>query len=1169
MSKAIQNHAIANVIQKLPALRNFVRDKALGEVAHALQSTDINVFCNAILSSSVKLFQSRSFADELSQYSSEPTFDLVDIVFERFLHVEPDLIAHVTVVAHAELISKRNLWHDALIAAFSDNADDKYARIAAFYEGAIWACSATAYSHWFAGLAALYQDRFEDALGLFEQARPGVDRDRYLVFNALAQARSATLTETPHEIEQNTLALPRFILDHLSSLAEVTFRSARKSTNIIAMAQLLKLFNQLPIKMMEIENDEAKELVDFCCKHLESADLLDLCIFFINVDATFHAHLLLNFIDIGQLKQKNREKFVRAWAAATPNLWVAAFEHLSEAEAIQLVGGATLEDTVKFICVYCFSAGQKMDDLVTAWIAGAGSRFDTRSISEEFYKHGIAIDLILGSNVKVSIADPSNVIDPEVTIVVPAYNAEQFIEWTLDSINEQAFTDFECIIVNDGSTDSTAAIANRFVKKSLRFRLVSHRANSGLAAARNSGMRAARGKYICFLDADDLIMKNGLVDRVQMLRQDESSDHIGTYCGSVSIDELTRHPPEPSNSKLTPTDFVSAKGLCPFNANQPMFNTDNLQKIGGFDESLKQAEDYELWMRVLRQGYYLSAAPRTGVTYRSRKGSMVRSAPLDHLSKSASWYSAVHERTPIKSGPYQPSLDKAWIDYHRQISFAPRVLEFAGMALAGGENLETIVQTIDEQLPDFEMVARHITLRDHVVRGALRAHNVAVGSHIKFSQAPILSQVDTLLGALVVNYNNRSSNEESHVDSDCSHSELIRRPDVQSTFDIIFLPHKDYHLWTISLLLPELEARGLKVGVVDITCHYRDEGVRVRAAELDVPLIGVSNFLMGAYRPRLVVAFNDWDPIVRSLLVMAQRAGAKTAAIVEGIQDYWDADTGQRREAYRTVDSVLVTGAFDKKYFANSTQDVTAVGIPRIQTLIERGPTPRPEQPVALINSNFSYNVLTDHRDAWVKQAIEASLEAGFEPVVSRHPADLGAVGKEFKTEDSFYDAMDNATVLVTRFASGILEALAMDRRLVYFNPHGETVDKFKDPLGAYECAGNLGQLVAELKAIKKNPVLDRKASRQFLELHAGIDGEPPAKKIAIKLHDLADHDRWDEAVFKSECRKIDVHTSCFSELRALRIMCMASYGDLLPAFKKALDDDPMDAFIRSGTFVR
>lgn len=102
---------------------------------------------------------------------------------------------------------------------------------------------------------------------------------------------------------------------------------------------------------------------------------------------------------------------------------------------------------------------------------------------------------------------------PKVSLIIPAYNAEAFIRETLDSIRKQTLSDFECVIINDGSKDNTASVIETAISGDARFRLISQ-SNAGVGAARNKGLDEAKGKYIAFCDADDILPEDSLEVRL-------------------------------------------------------------------------------------------------------------------------------------------------------------------------------------------------------------------------------------------------------------------------------------------------------------------------------------------------------------------------------------------------------------------------------------------------------------------------------------------------------------------------------------------------------------------------------------------------------------------------------------------------------------------------------
>ena len=106
-----------------------------------------------------------------------------------------------------------------------------------------------------------------------------------------------------------------------------------------------------------------------------------------------------------------------------------------------------------------------------------------------------------------------------ISIIVPVYNVEEYLEECLESIRKQTYQDIEVILVNDGSTDGSKAICERYCKENRRFHLLNQE-NQGLSAARNTGVAASRGEFIVFVDSDDMILANYLETLMHYMRED-------------------------------------------------------------------------------------------------------------------------------------------------------------------------------------------------------------------------------------------------------------------------------------------------------------------------------------------------------------------------------------------------------------------------------------------------------------------------------------------------------------------------------------------------------------------------------------------------------------------------------------------------------------------------
>lgn len=128
-----------------------------------------------------------------------------------------------------------------------------------------------------------------------------------------------------------------------------------------------------------------------------------------------------------------------------------------------------------------------------------------------------------------------------ISIIVPIYNAELYLKDCLESIAAQTYKDIEVILINDGSTDSSDDIAKCFCKKDTRFKLVSQ-VNSGVAAAREKGLRLVQGKFVIHTDSDDLMAKRAIEYLYKSIMDNESDIAVGAYTKQCSLgDEFITH----------------------------------------------------------------------------------------------------------------------------------------------------------------------------------------------------------------------------------------------------------------------------------------------------------------------------------------------------------------------------------------------------------------------------------------------------------------------------------------------------------------------------------------------------------------------------------------------------------------------------------------------------
>lgn len=186
---------------------------------------------------------------------------------------------------------------------------------------------------------------------------------------------------------------------------------------------------------------------------------------------------------------------------------------------------------------------------------------------------------------------------PLVSVVMSVYNGEKYLREAIDSILNQTFTDFEFIIINDGSTDDTLKIIKSY--KDPRIVLIS-RKNKGLVASLNEGIEKARGKYIARMDADDISLATRFEEQIKLLNKDSNLVLVGT--GLMFIDKEGR---QVALSPMLASDVELRLEMlirCPFAHSSIMYRRDTVKKIGLYDRKLWPAEDYDLWVRLAEHG---------------------------------------------------------------------------------------------------------------------------------------------------------------------------------------------------------------------------------------------------------------------------------------------------------------------------------------------------------------------------------------------------------------------------------------------------------------------------------------------------------------------------------------------------------------------------------------
>ena len=209
---------------------------------------------------------------------------------------------------------------------------------------------------------------------------------------------------------------------------------------------------------------------------------------------------------------------------------------------------------------------------------------------------------------------------PFFSVVIPVYNRAAEIRETLDSILSSRFTDFEVLVVDDGSTDDTLDVVATY---SDRVRLLKQK-NQGPCAARNLGLGHAQGEYCAFLDSDDIWFPWSLELYAEAIRQNGNPALvIGERVDFATASELDIVREEPLRTKAF-RDYLAASAESPFiSASALVVRTDALRRVGGFHKEWINAEDCDLCLRLGTESGYVYIAAPAQFGYRKHAGSLV------------------------------------------------------------------------------------------------------------------------------------------------------------------------------------------------------------------------------------------------------------------------------------------------------------------------------------------------------------------------------------------------------------------------------------------------------------------------------------------------------------------------------------------------------------------
>ncbi|BAZ13305.1 family 2 glycosyl transferase [Calothrix sp. NIES-4071] len=243
---------------------------------------------------------------------------------------------------------------------------------------------------------------------------------------------------------------------------------------------------------------------------------------------------------------------------------------------------------------------------------------------------------------------------PVISIIIPAYNAEKTILQTIASVQQQTFSNFELIVINDGSTDRTLELLHSITDE--RLKIFSYE-NGGLPVARNRGISHATGEFIAFLDADDLWTPDKLELQLAALQQHPEAGVAYSWTYFMDDKGESLSPGEATflegnvYAQLLVNNFLAS-------GSNPLISRQAIESIGGFDSAFPHCADWDYWLRLAASWHFV-VVRKHQILYRQSRGGM--SSKIDGIEKQQLIMIEKVYRTAPQELQYLKNHSLAWV----------------------------------------------------------------------------------------------------------------------------------------------------------------------------------------------------------------------------------------------------------------------------------------------------------------------------------------------------------------------------------------------------------------------------------------------------------------------------------------------------------------------------
>jgi glycosyltransferase involved in cell wall biosynthesis len=261
--------------------------------------------------------------------------------------------------------------------------------------------------------------------------------------------------------------------------------------------------------------------------------------------------------------------------------------------------------------------------------------------------------------------------DPRVSVVMSVYNGLPYLSEAVESILDQTFTDFEFIIIDDGSTDDTTAVLQRYADRDSRIRFIEQE-NRGHAPSLNRGIEAAKGEYIARMDSDDISLPRRFQLQVEHLDANPECVLVGGEAQAIdsdgnTLDGMSQQPRRANANKADiqydhdNIDKALLGGKWAFIHPSVMMRKEKVYEIGGYKERFDPAEDLDLFIRLSEAGK-VQNIPQTILKYRCHSGQLSRtSSSQRYLINLVRRKAHIRRNIPLPEDLRAPAMARSYV----------------------------------------------------------------------------------------------------------------------------------------------------------------------------------------------------------------------------------------------------------------------------------------------------------------------------------------------------------------------------------------------------------------------------------------------------------------------------------------------------------------------------